>query len=194
MKTDTSALDNDWIVKAMAEYTYRTVPTKKHEKVYRCKVVENTKATLQVGRSLLKVEVRETFGSGFTLGVAPKLAKRIKSGRRYQLRYDDRRIEVHARGYVESQKGEFRLLVDIIHEYEPKERWAFRLPFTKGRRIMTHDLGISSGAAYGGFVLILFCALSLPGIGDKLGTATRIEAALKLMGRNLVETYQAIGR
>ena len=178
----------------MAEYTYRTVPTKKQEKVYRCKVVGNNDATLQTGSRMLKVQVRETSGSGFTIGVDPKLAKKIKTGRRYQLRYDGRRIEVHARAYIESSQGEYRLLVDTIREFEPKERWAFRLPFTKGRRIITHDLGISSGAAYGGFVLVLFCALSLPGIGDKLGTAPRIESALKLVGRNLVEVVHTFVR
>jgi hypothetical protein len=175
----------------MPEYTYRTVPTKKQAKVYRCKVVGKTDATLQVGRRMLKVQVRETSGTGFTIGVDPKLAKRIKTGRRYDLRYDDRRIQVYARAYVESVHGEFRLLADTVREYEPKERWAFRLPFTKGRRIVTHDLGISSGAVYGGFVLVLFCALALPGIGDRLGTAKRIESALKLMGRNMVDVYQA---
>lgn len=178
----------------MAEHTYRTVPTKNTEKIYRCKVMGNTDATLQLGNRLLNVHVRETSGTGFTIGMDPKLAKKIKTGKSYKLRFDDRMIEVYAQTYTESVQGEFRLLVNTIREFEPKERWAFRLPFTKGSRVITHDSGINSGAVYGGFVLVLFCVMSLPGIGDKLGTAPRIESALKMMGKNFVEVVDTFRR
>ena len=57
--------------------------------------------------------------------------------------------------------------------------------------MINHDSGIGSGAAYGGFVLVLFCVMSLPGIGDQLGTAPRIESALALMGENISDVVRS---
>ncbi|MEM6473138.1 MAG: hypothetical protein AAF802_26490 [Planctomycetota bacterium] len=171
----------------MAEHSYRTVPNTKQEKVYRCKVVENTDAKLHIGSSHYNVHVRETSGSGFTLGLSPKIAKKVKLGRTYDLQYDGRKIQVTADSYGTSTGGEERLSAKTVREYEPKERWAFRLPFTRGAKVISHDSGINSGAVYGGFVLVLFCVMSLPGIGDHLGTAPRIETALKMMGDNIMD-------
>lgn len=169
----------------MPEYTYRTVPNENQEKVYRCKVVGDNTATLFIGHKALKVFVRETSGNGFTLGIDPKITKRISAGKRYELRYDDRRIEVIAETFTETVQGEARLRVGTIHEFEPVKRWAFRLPFSRGSRVVSHESCINSGAVYGGFVLVIFCVMSLPGIGDKLGTAPRIESALQMMGKNV---------
>ncbi|MCA9135698.1 MAG: hypothetical protein KDB00_03040 [Planctomycetales bacterium] len=174
----------------MPEYTYKTVPVEGQEKVYRCKVVGDSTAILFVGHKPLKIFVRETSGNGFTLGIDPKLTKRISAGKRYELRYDDRRIEIIAESFVETVQGEARLRVGTIREFEPVKRWAFRLPFTRGSRVISHESGINSGAAYGGFVLVLFCVMSLPGIGDKLGTAPRIESALQMMSKNVGEVVR----
>ena len=178
----------------MPEYSYRTIPSETKAKTYRCKVVGDCPATLYVGHKAVKVFVRETSGSGFTLGIDPKLAKKVKSGRSYDLRYDDRRVQVIAETFSETVQGEARLQVGTIREFEPQERWAFRLPFTKGSRVMKHDSIIGSGAAYGGFVLVLFCVMSLPGIGEQLGTAPRIESALEMMGRNIADVVHAFRR
>ena len=127
----------------------------------------------------------------FTLGFSPKQGKRIKSGSRYELHFDDRRVEVIAESFTETVQGEARLRVGTIREFEPKERWAFRLPFARGNRVVSHDSALNSTAAYGGFVLVLFCVMSLPGLGDQLGTAPRIEVALQIMGDNLQDVYQS---
>ncbi|WP_182867786.1 hypothetical protein [Stieleria mannarensis] len=176
----------------MSSHSYRTLPTEGQAKTYRCKVVGDSTAKLLVGRKFQKVFVRETSGGGFTLGLSTKVAKKIKSGKSYDLRYDDRRMQVIAETFVETVQGEARLQVGTIHEYEPKERWAFRLPFSKGSRIIGHDSGIDSGAAYGGFVLVLFCVMALPGVGDRLGTAPRIESALAMMSKNIGDVVYAI--
>ena len=178
----------------MADYTYNVVKSDRQEKTYRCKVVGDKVGTLFVGHKSIKVYVRETAGNGFTLGFNPKLAKRIKSGARYELHCDERRVEVIAESFVETTQGEARLRVGTIREFEPKERWAFRLPFTRGAKVITHDSGINSGAAYGGFVLVLFCVLALPGVGDQLGTASRIDAALELMGDNIQDVVRSFRR
>ncbi len=175
----------------MAEYSYNVVANDRQAKTYRSKVVGDQAATLFVGRTALKVFVRETAGNGFTLGISPKVAKKIVSGKRYELHFDERRVEVMAEAFVETVQGEARFRVGTIREFEPKERWAFRLPFSRGSRIITHDSGINSGAAYGGFVLVLFCVMSLPGIGEQLGTAGRIENALEIMGANLQDCWRS---
>lgn len=178
----------------MPEYSYKTVPTQVQAKTYRCKVFGDSAATLIVNRKALKVDVREKAGNGFTLGINPKLAKKIKTGSQYTLQYDDRRIDIIAEAFVETVQGETRLRVGTIREFEPKERWAFRLPFMKGNRVFAPDCGIDNGTVYAGFVLILFCVMSLPGIGDQLGTAPRIETALDVVGRNLTSAYYSFSR
>ncbi|OYP34419.1 hypothetical protein [Rhodopirellula sp. MGV] len=175
----------------MAEHLYKVVPNTAQEKIYRCKVVGNAAATLFVGPRSLKVFVRETCGGGFTLGLDPKQVKKIKLGTRYELHYDDRRLLITPQVFVPSVEGEPRLQVVTVHEYEPKKRWAFRLPFTKGQQVKKHET-IGSAAAYGGFVLVLFCVMALPGVGDKLGTAPRIEAALNLMAKNFSDVFKSV--
>lgn len=180
----------------MAEQSYRVVstPNSTKDNSFRCAVVGKTQATLRVGGRNRKVSVRETSGNGFTVGLDAKTAKRIQCGKRYELCYDDRRLAVMAEAFVETVDGEARLRVGTMHEYEPRERWAFRLPFTSGRRISSHDTAVNHGAAYGGFVLILFCLMAMPGIGEKLGTAPRIHQALGLMQKNIVDVYAEMTR
>jgi hypothetical protein len=95
---------------------------------------------------------------------------------------------------VEANPGESLLLVRMIREFEPKERWSFRIPFARGARAIAGDSGIDSGTVYAAFVLMLFCVMALPGIGDKLGTAHRIESALQLVGKNLNDAVQSFRR
>lgn len=175
----------------MAEHSYNVVstPNAKKDNSFRCNVVGKNAAMLRVGRTARKVSVREASGSGFTIGLDAKTAKRIKCGKRYELRYDERRLLVLAEAFVETIDGEARLRIGTVHEYEPRERWAFRLPFTSGRKIMSHDSAVNNGAAYGGFVLVLFCVMALPGIGEQLGTAPKIHEALALMQKNIVDVY-----
>jgi hypothetical protein len=175
----------------MPDYSYKTFPNEVQAATFRCKVLGDSAATLYVGQRRLKVKVREKSGKGFTIGIDPRMAQKIKPGSRYQLQYDDRRIDIIAETFVESVRGEARLQVGTIREHEPKERWAFRIPLIKGSRVINHDSGLASGAAYGGFVLVLFCVMSLPGIGDQLGTAPRIESALHLMGENISDVVQS---
>jgi len=178
----------------MAEYTYNTVPTssESRDSTFRCKVVGPTAATLRAGSRVYAIDVRETSGSGFTLGIPNRIAKRLKVGKRYELYYDERRILVAARHFLDASGGESRLEVVAVREYEPKERWAFRLPFTKGSRVITQDSASTKTIAYGGFVLVLFCIMALPGIGEDLGTAPRIHKALRLIGNNVAEVVHRI--
>ena len=182
------------VVRTMPEYCYKTVPNEAEAETYRCKVLGDSAASLLVGRKILKVQVREKSGNGFTIGINPKMAKKIKSGSRYQLRYDDRRIDIIAETFVETVQGEARLQVGTIREHEPKERWAFRFPFMRGSRVLNQESGLNSSAAYGGFVLVLFCVMSLPGVGEQLGTAPRIESALELMGENVMDVVYSFRR
>ncbi len=177
----------------MPEYTYNTlpIPLESETKTYRCKIVENTKATLRIGHAMLNISVRETSGGGFTIGVSPQTAKRIKVGKRVELHYDDRKMLVLIESACPDVDGESRFQVRTVKEFEPKERWAFRLPFMRGKKIKTHDSVISSGAAYGGFVLVLFCVMALPGVGDQLGTSQRIESAVKLLQKNVMDVVRA---
>jgi len=179
----------------MPDYSYNTVPNPNEgrDNTFRCRVDGDGRAVLKAGGRNVPVNVRETFGAGFTLAMKPKFAKRLRCGDRYELRYENRRIEVVARSFSAPIDGESRLNVGTVREYEPKERWAFRLPFCRGRRISMH-YSDTHAAAYGGFVLVLFCVMALPGIGEALGTAPRIQSAIRMLQRNFVEVVHRVNK
>ena len=97
----------------MAEHSYNVVstPNSKKDNSFRCSVVGKNDATLRVGGKQRKVVVRETSGSGFTIGLDPKTAKKIHCGKRYELRYDERRLAVLAETFVQTVDGEARLRI-----------------------------------------------------------------------------------
>jgi hypothetical protein len=178
----------------MPEQYYRTVevPNANVDNSFRFKIMGNTGATLAIGGRRIKLHVRETSGRGFTLGTKKRNAKKLKSGKRGDLYYDGRRYLVQTEQTLGEVGDEARFFVGVIREYEPKESWAFRLPFTRGRKIISHESAANSGAVYGGFVLFLFCALALPGLGDRLGTAPRIESALRILSNNVTDVWNAV--
>lgn len=180
----------------MSEYSYNTVkvPSAEADSTYRCKVVGESNAKLSIAGKRFDVHIREKSGSGFTIGLTEKLASRLKCGKLYELRYDDRRLLVKAEEFTGTSEDERRLQVSTAKEYDPVERWAFRLPFTSGSKVSSHDSVINSTAAYGGFVLVLFCVMALPGLGDTLGTAPRINNAINLLSKNIADVARAFGR
>ncbi|MDC0288051.1 hypothetical protein OAM37_04680 [bacterium] len=144
---------------------------------YRCPVHEDhAEAVLCSRRRRLDVLVQETSIDGFTVLVKPQDADRLAIGRPWVLEYSGARVEVHGQWFFNSPDGHvqmgLRRLRDLTKTGASSQSFLFRL-----RPPAIHDLGFS-GVIYSGLLLAVFLVLAMPGIGDALGTAPKIESAV----------------
>jgi hypothetical protein len=144
---------------------------------YRCPVHEDhAEAVLCSRRRRLKVLVQETSIDGFTVLVKPCDANRLTIGRPWVLEYEGTRVEVHGQWFFNSPDGHvqmgLRRLRDLTKPGSPTGPL-----FSKWRSASIHDMGFS-GLVYTGLLLVIFLVLAMPGIGDALGTAPKIESAV----------------
>lgn len=144
---------------------------------YRCPVHEDhAGAVLCSRRRRLDVLVQETSIDGFTVLVKPQDADRLAIGRPWVLEYGGARVEVHGQWFFNSPDGHvqmgLRRLRDLTKAGASSQSFLFRL-----RPAAIHDLGFS-GVIYSGLLLAVFLVLAMPGIGDALGAASKIESAV----------------
>lgn len=146
---------------------------------FRCPVVgEKGKATLRVGFTKIHATVVEASVSGYTITVKAKYAKRLaRSKRDWLISYDETKVIVRAQWFSEPQDGLVRIGLHQVKDLTKPEKM-------KGYSLWTRlkpSFGDSDTAtvAYGGFVLFLFAALSMPGLGDRLGTSNRIQNTVR---------------
>lgn len=143
---------------------------------YRCRVQsDNSRAVLRAGWRKIEATLQETSIDGYTVLVSEQAARKLRVGRPWLLEHEGARIEVHPQWVFNSPDGQVQLGLRRLRDLTPPE------PIRKsvlarvgGRRC--EDPSVSA-AAFGGFVLFLFCLMALPGLGDRLGTADRIQAA-----------------
>lgn len=146
---------------------------------FRCPVqAEHNQALIRVGRRSSKAEVTETSIDGFTVTVAAKFAKRLNVGRPWVLEYDGTRTEVHPQWIFNSPDGAMQLGLRRLRDLTrpPKIQSGSILGRIGGKR---YEQPGHTAVAFGGFVLFLFSLMSLPGLGDRLGTAPRIQGAMQ---------------
>lgn len=155
---------------------------------YRCQVSsEESKATLWTGGRKVHATLRETAIDGFTVIVAGKYARQLQLGSVWTMRARGETNRVHAEwifhGYGQDVQIGLRRLEEVIQSEEP--RGGLRTYFSSTSSLAS---GVSNyaGLALAGLLMVLFLMLSLPGIGDRLGTAPVIEkiakAAMQLIG------------
>lgn len=149
------------------------------EEVYfRCPIPsDQAKAVLLVGRRSIPILVQEASIDAFTVLVAPRYSSKLKVGRPWTLEYDGTRTEIHPQWIFNSPDGQVQLGLRRLRDLTPQPHVS-RSFLTKvgGKRYEDPSF---SAAAYGGFVLFLFALMALPGLGDRLGTAPRIESAIR---------------
>lgn len=147
---------------------------------FRCPVQPDlAKATIRVGRQTVIATLQEQSIDGFTLLVEPKHALKLQVGVPWILITDSERTKVRAEWMFHAENGKVQLAVRRLEdlrtaEDSDKHSWSL---FTR----RTRGSGETGGneIAFAGIVLLLFTALSLPGLGDRLGTAPRIQAAVE---------------
>jgi hypothetical protein len=144
------------------------------EGYFRCPIpTEQAKAVLYVGRRRMAVTVQEASIDAFTILVKPRHASKLKVSRVWVLEYDDTRTEIHPEWIFNAPDGQVQLGLRRVQDLTAVARpHSSVLRRVSGARSEDPSL---SAAAYGGFVMFLFILMALPGLGDRLGTAKRIQ-------------------
>ena len=158
---------------------------KLHEHIFfRCPVqAESGDATLRIGFRKIPVQVRETSIDGFTIQVGPGASRRFKARRRWVLEYDGARLEVIAEWKSTTPEGNLQIGLHRLNDLtRPKPIKTSLLARYGGKRCEDPSF---SAAIFGGFVLVLFSMMAMPGLGDSLGTAPRIQGILEWIVRGL---------
>lgn len=145
---------------------------------FRCPVPGDlADARIRSGRQTFQVGVQETAIDGYTVLVGPRQARKLKVGRPWVLEYQDSYTEVHPQWFFNSPDGHVQIGLRRLRDVTPPPRLRQSLLVRWGGSRYA-DPSVSS-ATYGGFVLLLFALLALPGLGDRLGTSDRIQDGLK---------------
>ncbi|WP_372721876.1 hypothetical protein [Novipirellula sp.] len=144
---------------------------------FRCPIQESDgKAVIRIGRRRIPVVVQETSIDGFTLTVAAKHASQIQISGPWELEYADARTEVHPQWIFNAPDGNAQLAVRRLRDLtKPDPIRSTWWPTLRRNRYKQSD---NSSLAFGGFVLAFIAMLGLPGIGEKLGSAHYIQAAI----------------
>jgi len=145
---------------------------------FRCPVqTDHSQAIIRVGRRKIRALVQETSIDGFTVLVSPPEATRLKVGRPWVLEHEGTRTEIHPQWFFNIPNGQMQLGLRRLRDLTPPPKIGkSMLARIAGKRYQDPNY---SAAAFGGFVLFLFGLMSLPGLGDRLGTSVRIQAALR---------------
>lgn len=160
------------------------------EGFFRCPVqAEKSEAIIRVGRRKARATIQETSIDGFTVLVSPRDASKLKVGRSWLLEYDGTRIEIHPQWIFNAPDGRVQLGLRRLRDLTPPEpiRNSLLAQFGGAKY---NDPSYSS-LAFGGFVLFLFSLMALPGLGDQLGTSTRIQNTFRWVIQGL---DQSIGQ
>ena len=139
---------------------------------YRCAVSEEKQsAKLKIGRSSIDVRVVEKSVKDCTLLVKKRYAKKLRGKGPFTLYFDGAKMLLDEFRVSKAKKGYVQVGAMIGEDLTPPEKiksswWPSRKPSSDNMHIV-----------FAGFVLVLFCAMAMPGLGDRLGTADRIQNA-----------------
>lgn len=142
---------------------------------YRCAVPEEKQsAKLSTGMSTIKVRVIEKSINGCTMLVKKKYARKLRGKGPFTLHFDQTKVEVAELNISDAPtKGYVQVGAVNAKDMTPPEKiksswWPSRSQQPDNAQIV-----------FAGFVLILFCAMAMPGLGEKLGTSDRIQNAFR---------------
>lgn len=142
---------------------------------------DNSICVIRVGRRKVRATMQETSIDGFTVLMSPRVSSKLKVGRPWLLMYDGAKIEVHPQWFFNAPDGQVQIGLRRLRDLTPPAPIRVSLLARLGGR-QCADPSVSA-VAFGGFVLVLFCLMALPGLGDRLGTSDRIQDGLNwIMG------------
>ncbi len=146
------------------------------ESFYRCPIAADcADARLKIGWRHQKVTVQDSSIDGYTVLVPARFARRLKVGEPWILEFDGLRTEAHAEWFYHGHDGTTQIGLRRMRDLTPVPHigsWYTGLMPTGSHGSMT-----DSTVAYAGVTILLFLAMAMPGLGDQLGTASRIQWA-----------------
>ncbi|MBB3208225.1 hypothetical protein FHS27_004052 [Rhodopirellula rubra] len=144
---------------------------------FRCPITaENSSAWLRIRRRRVNVQLQEASIDGFTILVRALDSTQLRIGEPWLLLHDGATLEVQAQWFFQAADGRVQIGLRRLRDLTPPPVIGGWLPNIFARPKMP-DYSSSSLVLTCGILLMLL-SLALPGVGDKLGTSTRISAAI----------------
>lgn len=143
---------------------------------FRCTIPpENAAARLKVGSKWHDVAIQDASRSGYTVQVPQRVAKKIKDNARYVLKYRGEEWEIERQSSFSDSDEHVNVGFSRIRELtkltEPKSSiWSF-VPQVSSQTDPTFLFFL--------MLAFLIACLSLPGVGDGLGTAPKIQKGVR---------------
>ena len=157
-----------------------TADSSANELFFRCPVVGDcADAKLKIGRRRINVHVQDMSIDGFTVLVPSQYAKHLRVGVPWILEYDETRTETLAQWFHHGLQGQTQVGLRRMQDLTPVKyigSW-----YTSFLPSGSRSSGTDATVAYAGFTILLFLTMAMPGLGDYLGTAPRIESAATMI-------------
>lgn len=152
--------------------------TEQEQPYFRCPIpAESQAAKLRVSGKKYRVRVEESSIDGFTVSLPESLLRKIKLGTTVVLHYDGMVLEMFVHAYANGEIATQQVVLHRLRDLTPKPRIGTWVPAFLRRRM--HSEATHTELMYVGFVMVLFLLVALPGVGDQLGTADRIQNGLQ---------------
>lgn len=159
--------------------TFKVIATEDDDRSYaRCTVQGDRTALLRIGRNKIEVEMQETSIAGYTLEVDAKHKRLLKNAKSIHVSFNGMKADATLETIMKAPNGKLR--IGLKRQTEPKKAKSGKNSFlSRFARKADAQNTTNVMVAYGGFVIVLFTVMALPGLGDRLGTAPRIEGAVQ---------------
>ena len=143
---------------------------------FRCPIASDESAAwLSLGWRRIPVTMIDSSIDGFTFTVPGSGVRYVRYDRRWTLTTRDEKWVVHGEWMYHSLDGDAQLGVRRIEDLSIPPDTTVRCFLPWRRSGQGYDF---SGMAFGGVLLLVAAILSLPGIGDALGTAPVIRSVI----------------
>ncbi|MGV3486198.1 MAG: hypothetical protein ACO1RT_17400 [Planctomycetaceae bacterium] len=144
---------------------------------FRCPVQdEDSEATIHIRGKRIPAKLQDKSIDGFTVLIDPRHVRKLRVGPQWMLKSGGEVTEVWAQWMFNAPDGRVQLGLRRLRDLTPapKDAW-FPSIFSYRKHTTNPELLLA------GTVLTAFLTLSLPGVGDQLGTAGRIQAGLQVL-------------
>lgn len=171
---------------AMTLRTYALKPEETSEVcAYRCSIIpENSLAKLKVGRSKTKAQLIEVSRTGFTVAIPRKLARKISPSSRCELSFGSEVWAVRKSSCVD--EGKF----SHVQFDRVREKTKIKLPRAYlGYLLPKFDPKSEPELLLFLMLSFIVCVVSLPGVGDQIGTAPKVRKGIQVVWKELTRFF-----
>ena len=155
---------------------------------FRCPVQdEDSAATILIRGRKIPVTLQDRSIDGFSVLIDPRYVRKLRVGPRWILKSGGEITEVWAQWMFNAPDGRVQLGLRRLRDLtpQPKASW-FPTINSYQKHTQNPELLLA------GIVLASFLTLSLPGIGDHLGTSGKIQAGLRVICEVIGESIREV--